>query len=284
MLKVLDICNFECIKDKTKRTSIINDIKRSKLNWLENHPLVRLSEAKLFYSPVGNYPPEPIIIICGKATSKDSKELFWEYFYKTDNFHIACLKSPYSNMKDNLFIYLYEIGLFGFLSKLNSYWADCCIKEEYKKKWDEIFKDFNTSLKSGIQITQAINCAIINNDTKMASSQPSKKIIDEYKQMSNCFFKGFRITKRLELIIFLDTPSNTGFHQINLFKKQMPDLIDKVISITHPSNQNWIVYKNLENRRWNRMGNKGKNAKLLFNNASSKIKQLKIKLDNNYSE
>ncbi len=265
-----DICDRTCLK---KNNILLEDILDKIKNGSEKELKLPFEHDNydITYAPVGNYPKEPLIIICGKTTSGDSSDKFKDQLMKTGDLYSSCVKSIYSNMKDNLFIYLDKIGLFEYLSGKLEYWNI----SDYKTKWDEIFTEPTESPKSGIQVTQAFNCAILNKDRKKRSSQPPKRIFKQVQQEYGCFFKHFRISDKLKLIIFLDTPgSRSSFHQIDFWNKYYADNYDfKVISITHPSAQNSIIYNNLDNLD-KIINNKKANAILLFEKAKQTIKSL----------
>ncbi len=241
MLKPDDICSLSCFTEKQIFYDKLNEI--TNLNTI-NIPL-EVEKHSIHYSPVGNYPEKPFVIICGKTTSGDSHDLFVEALKSGKSMHEACFSSIYSNMRDNLFEYLCRIGLFEYLSTILPYWNT----PDPKTKWSAIFENLDDSLASGIQLTQAFNCAILNKESRKRSSEPPKKAFGEAQKNIGCMFKHFRINPNLKLIIFLDTPSkNNRFHQID-FWNQMPTNHNadfKVISITHPSRQNMDIYNHLD--------------------------------------
>jgi hypothetical protein len=80
----------------------------------------------------------------------------------------------------------------------------------------------------------------------------------------------------LKLIIFLDTPSKDNrFHQIDFWKKDLTlsGQNVKMISITHPSNQNRIIFNNLDDLT-QLSSNKKNNAIKLLNEAKNTISDL----------
>ncbi|MDK2826697.1 MAG: hypothetical protein PWQ63_31 [Methanolobus sp.] len=268
MLKPDDICSLSCFKEKEGFYDKINDIVN--LNTV-NIPL-ELEKHSIYYSPVGNYPEEPYVIICGKTPSGDSHDLFVKALKDGKSLHEACFSSIYSNMRDNLFEYLCKIGLFEYLSKIVPYWNS----PDPKAKWNAIFENLDDSLASGIQLTQAFNCAILNKESSKRSSEPSKKVFDETQKNIGCMFKHFRINPNLKLIIFLDTPSKDNrFHQID-FWNRMPinhNYGFKVISITHPSRQNMDIYNHLDDLTLIK-SNKRNKAIEIFENAKKTVKDL----------
>ena len=270
MLTYNDICDLSCLSN---HNSTIDDIIENTRSNIHNEFILPFNcdSHYITYAPVGNYPDNPIIIISGKTTSGDSSDKFKDYLLEGLTLHEACIKSIYSNMKDNLFLYLYEIGLFDYLKKHIDYWNTT----DYKSKWDDIFISLEHSMQSGIQLTQAFNCAILNHDTKKRSAQPSNKIFNKIQNNYGCMFKHFRITKYLKLIIFLDTPvTKSSFHQIDYWNRYYKSIFDcKIISITHPSAQNSVIFNNLNNLA-NLDNNKKYNAIKLLNIAKKTINEL----------
>jgi len=271
-LKPIDICNLSCFincKDK-----FYDKLRRVKSK-LESKIVVPLAFEKytIQYAPVGNYPENPLIIICGKTTSGSSHDLFINALQNGKSLYEACFFSIYSNMRNNLFKYLEKIDLFDYLKKTIAYWKT----NDYEEKWDAIFENANDSFSSGIQVTQAFNCAILNRKSSARSSEPSRKIFDLIQDNIGCLFKHFRISDSLKLIIFLDTPSDDyRFHQIDYWNayhsSKHPNV--KVISITHPSGQNNDIFNNLDNLNKINNPNKRIKATKLFENAKDVIKSL----------
>jgi len=239
------ICDRPCLRKRHLRIETMIEAVRS---YREQDLTIPFDNVQyhVTYAPVGNYPTEPLVIISGKTTSGDSSDLFKRNLVDTGDLYFSCVTSIFSNMKNRLFVYLNKIGLFDYLRKRLAYWDN----DDYRSKWDRIFTDPKTSSESGIQMTQAFNCAILNRDRRTRSSQPPKKVFNAIQREFGCLFKHFRITDSLRLIIFLDTPGSPGsFHQIDYWKKVMEDNdnLYNVISITHPSAQNSIIYDNLDN-------------------------------------
>ena len=272
-LKPTDICNLSCfINCKDKFYDKLDRVKSR----LESKIVLPLAFEKytIQYAPVGNYPENPLIIICGKTTSGSSHDLFIDALQNGKSLYEACFFSIYSNiMRNNLFKYLKKIGLFDYLKKRIAYWKT----NDYRKKWDGIFGNANDSLSSRIQVTQAFNCAILNRKSSARSSEPSRKIFDLIQDNIGCLFKHFKISGSLKLIIFLDTPSDDyRFHQINYWntyhRSKHPKV--KVISITHPSAQNNDIFNNLDDLSKINNPNKRRRAIKLFENAKNVIKSL----------
>lgn len=280
-LRPKDICSFGCLKERSDfnkkynelKTGVIDEIILNEFKHIKNlnKPKQSMEEFTLQYAPVGNYTQEPLIIICGKTTSGGSHDLFKDYLKKGASLHEACFKSIYSNMKDNLFKYLEKIRLFDYLRANVLYWEN----GNYKYLWNQIFEDLESSLNSGIQLTQACNCAILNKDTSKRSSEPPIAVFEQaYK--SKCFFKQFRISENLKLIIFLDTPyGSSRFHQEKYWNKSFTNIYPhvKYISITHPSRENSDVYNYLSDLS-KMKSNKKANAIKLLNIATEAISQL----------
>lgn len=271
-LKPRDICNLSCfINCKDKFYDKLDRVKSR----LESKIVLPLAFEKytIQYAPVGNYPENPLIIICGKTTSGSSHDLFIDALQNGKSLYEACFFSIYSNMRNNLFKYLRKIGLFDYLKKKIAYWET----NDYRKKWDGIFGNANDSPSSGIQVTQAFNCAILNRKSSRRSSEPPKKIFESIQDNISCLFKHFRISERLKLIIFLDTPSRDGrFHQIDYWntyhRSKHPNV--KVISITHPSPQNNDIFNKLDDLSKINNPNKRTRAIKLLENAKEVIKSL----------
>ena len=269
-----EICNYKCLKNRGMRIEeIIERVKKSYsteivLPWKQN-------EYYLCYAPVGNYAKDPFVIISGKTTSGDSSDNFRDILVnnETETFYSACVKSIYTNIKDNLFKYLDKIGLFGLLGHYCNYWKT----NDYEAQWKKMFESPDDSMNSGIQITQAFNCAILNEKKGKRSSQPPNRIFERIQTDIGCMFEHFRISQNLKLIIFLDTPGrNASFHQICFWEKYCKNLVNrsvKTISITHPSRQNNIIYRNL-NQLEKIENNKAKNAVKLFENAKRIVHEL----------
>ncbi|WP_135609396.1 hypothetical protein [Methanococcoides sp. AM1] len=273
MLKTTDICSLSCFNDKQIFYDEFEKIKTNSTTEIKI-PL-KVGEYFINYSPVGNYPDKPHVIICGKTTSDKSHELFVKALKNGKSMHEACFSSIYANgMRDNLFEYLSKIGLFDYLSKIVSYWET----NDPKTKWNGMFENLDNSLDSGIQLTQAFNCAILHPVKK--SAEPPKKVFRNVQNEIGCFFKHFRFSNQLKLIIFLDTPTKDGrFHQIDFWKND-PTLSNKnvkMISITHPSNQNRIIFNNLDDLTQMK-SNKKENAIRIFNEAKSTIDDLSDEL------
>jgi len=265
---------LNCFSDLRQYEKDINDIRLQKSKKLIIDFL--LDKHTINYAPVGNYSVNPVVIISGKTTSGGSHDMFIDSIQKGNTFHEACFLSIFSNMKDNLFKYLEMIKLFDYLKGKVPYWNQK--KFGTKKLWDELFTKIESSLASGIQLTQAFNSAVLNKDPKKRSSEPPNNIFRLIQERFGCLFNHFNISDNLELIVFLDTPSDDNrFHQIHYWDKYYRMSYPKItiISITHPSGQNSSIYNNLG--RWDDIGDQRKrqNAEKLFIDAQNAICNLK---------
>lgn len=200
---------------------------------------------RLEYAPVGNTPIRPSVILCGKTPGRDTWEKYLRFQHEGHDPEDAAAQSVYSNMKDNIYRYLNHIGLFGWLEQENTYWR----RPDKRVLWDAIFTDLESSRQCGIQLTQAVNCAILRG---RKSDEPSKSAFMEINEQNpECFFNRFILSDKLKLVIFFDTPfDNVRFHQIDywgrsVMGKKAIAMGVKVISITHPSGRNFKVYDHL---------------------------------------
>ncbi|WP_342304968.1 hypothetical protein [Methanolobus sp. ZRKC5] len=273
MLEITDICPLSCFTDKQTFHAEFEKVKNGSSTGIRI--TVEVDDYFIKYAPVGNYPDNPSVIICGKTTSDGSHKLFVKALKNGKSLHEACLSSIYANdMRDNLFKYLHVIGLFDYLSQIIPYWET----NDPKTKWNAMFDNLDDSLASGIQLTQAFNCAILH--PVKISAEPPKKVFKNVQNEIGCFFKHFRLSDNLKLIIFLDTPTKDGrFHQIDFWKNDstLSNKNIKMISITHPSNQNRIIFNNLDDLTQMK-SNKTNNAIKLFNEAKSTIDDLSDEL------
>lgn len=188
---------------------------------------------RLEYAPVGNNIPNPSVIICGITPGNDTWKLFLNAIRNGVLIEKAGYESIYSNMRENLFQCLNNIGLFDYLTNINEYWNES--EKSKKDSWGKIFINQTASRSCGIQLTQMCNCAILrNNDSK----QPSKAALNEIRNNEpRCFFNSFQKNSSLKLIIFLGTTLNLGEY----WKKSCyydPSFI--IFSIPHPSGSNRV--------------------------------------------
>lgn len=270
-LSFVDVCPRTCfIHNDIDLSTEINKLQEGLINNIQVP--VQIKGYDIYYSPVGNYTQNPTVIISGKTPSFTTQQQFINRLKTKQSFYEACFSTIYANMRDNLFKYLSRIGLFDYLAMKNPEW-----KEDYRRKWNQLFNDSN--FNSGIQLTQSCNCAIFNNDASGLgkSSEPKSSAFMQIQKECGCLFSHFRISDNTRLIIFLDTPfSGNKFHPEllwkELYQKKYPSV--RVISITHPSNQNQIVYSNLDNIYNMPDNNKKDSAIKLFNNAKRVIKEL----------
>ena len=273
MLKPYDICSLSCFENKEFFSNELHKVRCGTANEI-SIPLELDGKYTIKYAPVGNYPEDPHIIICGKTTSKDSHKDFIEALQKGKSIHEACFSTIYANkMRDNLFQYLFKVGLFDYLGNFVPYWST----NNLKKKWDSMFNNIDDSLSSGIQLTQAFNCAILNNN---GSSEPEKKVINVIQNNIGCLFKQFRISDNLKLIIFLDTPGDNRFHQIDYWNKSQisKNQYCKTISITHPGKRNTYIFNLLDDFSQIKETMRP-NVEKLFENAKSTIEDLSKELE-----
>jgi len=275
MLKPDDICSLSCFKNKAFFSNELDTVKSGKADEI-SIPFEFDIKYKLKYAPVGNYPEKPHVIICGKTTSKESHKDFIKALQNEKSLHEACFSTIYANtMRDNLFKYLFHVGFFDYLGNFVPYWNT----NDTEKKWKSMFYNLNDSLSSGIQLTQAFNCAILKNG---GSSEPDKKAFDVIQNIG-CLFSQFRISENLKLIIFLDTPGkNINFHPIDFWNKSKfsKNQYCKVISITHPSRRNTYIFNSLDDLSQIKATIRP-NVKKLIDNAKSTIEELSKDLDNN---
>lgn len=231
-----DICNFECLDCGEEKARI-----RSELAGAKGELILGQIDAKreIRYAPVGNYPEEPVVIICGKTTSKTAYEKFlYDLSDGGYSFHEACVRNAFNSsaMRKNLFTYLDAIGLFDRLATEVPYWRR---QEPRYDMWVRLFSNVDDSVVSGIQFTQAFNCAILKK-VRNATGEPSKRVFN-LPPIQRCLFRTFRVTPKLKLVIFLDTPFDYyRFHQVNYYHLPQPS-----ISITHPSKQNQDIFNSI---------------------------------------
>jgi len=121
-LNYKDICDLLCFKNSNRQ--FYNEIDKIKENKTSKIKIpLEVDGYNINYAPVGNYPENPLIIICGKATSRSSHDSFIKALQNGKSLYEACFSSIYSkNMRNNLFKYLKKIGLFDYLKKTIAYW------------------------------------------------------------------------------------------------------------------------------------------------------------------
>ena len=164
------------------------------------------------------------------------------------NMELSAFQSVYSEMKSALFNMLNTKTSFFNLMKLVApdYWKG----KDKLSQWNSLFDDYNSSQACGIQLTQSCDCCIHTSDSK----EPSVEAIHEIEEGNpDCLFSSFIITGKLEMIIFLDTPSNDKRYHPEYHFLQTPrakSLISRNVAITsfpHPSGGSPATYK----RIWN---------------------------------
>lgn len=273
-LSTADVCPRTCFKMQSiDLDNRIEELRKGNLNNIETP--IAIPGCQVCYSPVGNYPKDPVIIIAGKTASYTTQRGFISRLSEGQSFDEACYSTIYSNMRENLYKYFLHINLFDYLAIMNPVWQG-----NYLANWNRMFTDYDFAKNCSIQLTQACNCAILNikKNGKGKSAEPDASKFDLVQQEFGCLFKHFYITEKTKLIIFLDTPSNTGgkFHQVflwnELYKEKYPNI--KVISITHPSRNNRIIYNHLHDIENMPENSKKKRAIELFKNAQYVIKEL----------
>lgn len=273
-LNISDVCPMNCFKKEgIDLRDEINKLKKGLIDNI-NTPIL-IKGYKVNYCPVGNYPEDPIVIISGKTPSDTTQKAFIKRLRDGQDFYTACFSTIYANMRENLYKYLEKIRLFDYLATKHPYWVG-----NPKDKWENIFKVPEISRKCGIQLTQACNCAIFNDEAsgKGKSAEPKASAFFEIEREYNCLFRHFKITNSTKLIIFLDTPSKKGnkFHPCELwnkhFKQQFPQI--RTISITHPSRNNQVIYNSLDNLYTMKDNSKKTMAIKLFEKAQSTIQEL----------
>lgn len=217
----------------------------------ENRTLCTLNAQKggtayhLEYAPVGNQPRDPLVILCGKTPGSDTAEQFQRILRQTGDLETAAFRSVYSRMRNNLFNYLSFAGLFDWLRDIIPYWQQ---DRSLKDLWDGMFTDVEASRHCGIQLTQAVNCAILEG---RSGDEPTRKAFNEvWTSEPRCFFNRVMLSNSLRLVIFLDTPFDQRFHQADYWTQssigqRAESMGIKTISITHPSGQNNLVYRHL---------------------------------------
>lgn len=273
-LTTADVCPRTCfIKHNI---DINNEIAKLRNDEIQNIEIpITIKDSQVNYSPVGNYAKDPVVIISGKTPSDTTQQAFISRLKDGQSLDCACYETIYANMRDNLYKYFNRVGLFTYLSKMNSMWTG-----DSKVNWLRLFSDYNFARNCGIQLTQACNCAILNtkSDRKGKSAEPNKSAFNKIQQEFGCLFKHFTITENTRLIIFLDTPSKQGnkFHQEFLWEKLYRDKYPhvKVMSITHPSTNNMIIYNSLDDIEKMPENSKKKKAVMLYHNAERTISEL----------
>ncbi|MGE5580059.1 MAG: hypothetical protein ACM3WU_08440 [Bacillota bacterium] len=209
----------------------------------------RLGSSVLKFAPVGNSPCSPVVIVCGKTPGADTHTRFLAECRRGRTIDVAARSTVYSRMRKKLYEGLRKINLFKFLmTVVPEYWDS---GDSYEL-WNHLFSGMNVD-HCGIQLTQACNCAVVNCSGKGGPSrQPSKATVRRLNEMNpECLFSSFRVTPRLRLVVFLDTPSSDAqFHQEHFFAgsqvgKRCTEQGVTLISIPHPSDAN-PIYNDLD--------------------------------------
>ncbi len=194
---------------------------------------------RLEHAPVGNIISDPVVIICGITPGNDTWKMYLDAIRDGGSPEKAARESIYSNMREKLFKCLNGIGLFDYLAKSNDYWCRTTETSDNKKTlWDRLFSDEIASKNSGIQLTQACNCAILRNNS---SQMPKRAALDEIREKEpKCLFNRFTITPSLKLIIFLGTTLDlNGYWKESYYYNSGI----KTLAVPHPSGAN-RVYNN----------------------------------------
>lgn len=203
---------------------------------------------QLSYAPVGNSPAEPFVIIVGKTPGLKTLDKFTRFMNSGISLEHAAFQSVYSEMKPALFKMLQtKTRFFDFMELVApQYWKG----KDKLSQWNSLFDDYNSSLVCGIQLTQSCNCCIHTSDSKEPSNEAMHEIKDENPE---CLFSSFIITDKLEIIIFLDTPSSDKRYHPEcqyLQTSKAKELIKKNVMITsfpHPSGGSPATYDSIWN-------------------------------------
>lgn len=202
----------------------------------------------LSFAPVGNTPIEPAIILVGKTPGLKTLRQFMELYQSGSSMEIAAFQSVYSEMKIRLFNMLTTKTKFFDLMELVAphYWKG---RDKFTQ-WDALFDNYNSSQICGIQLTQSCNCCIHTSN----SEEPSVEAMYEIEEGNpDCLFSSFIVTDKLEMIIFLDTPSSDKrYHPECQFLQtsRAEKLIKQNVVITsfpHPSGRSPVTYDSIWN-------------------------------------
>jgi len=200
------------------------------------------------FAPVGNTPAEPSVILVGKTPGRKTLKKFTELYQAGLSMEISAFQSVYSEMKLALFNMLDTKTRFFDLMEVVApqYWKG----KDKLSQWNKLFNDFNSSQVCGIQLTQTCDCCIHTSDSK----EPSIEAIREIEEGNpDCLFSSFIVTDKLEMIIFLDTPSADKRYHPECHFLQTPNakrLISRNVAITsfpHPSGGSPATYKSIWN-------------------------------------
>lgn len=105
-------------------------------------------------------------------------------------------------MKDTLFKMLSsKTRFFDYMELVvPQYWKG----NDKASRWSKMFEDYDSSRVCGIQLTQGCDCCIHTTDSNEPSDEVMREIEDDNP---GCLFSSFIVSDKLEMIIFLDTPS-----------------------------------------------------------------------------
>lgn len=113
-----------------------------------------------------------------------------------------------------------------------------------------MFEDYDSSRVCGIQLTQGCDCCIHATDSNEPSDEVMREIEDDNP---GCLFSSFIVSDKLEMIIFLDTPSaDNRYHPECQFlqTEKAKRLIKQNVVITsfpHPSSGSPATYDSVWN-------------------------------------
>jgi len=202
----------------------------------------------LSFAPVGNSPVEPSVIIVGKTPGLKTLRKFMGLYQSGLDIELSAFQSVYSQMKPALFnMFNTKTSFFNLMEiAAPDYWKG----KDKLSQWNALFDDYNSSQNCGIQLTQSCNCCIHTSDSK----EPSVEAIHEIEEGNpDCLFSSFIVTDKLEMIIFLDTPSaDKRYHPEYhfLLTPRAKSLISRNVAITsfpHPSGGSPATYDNIWN-------------------------------------
>lgn len=203
---------------------------------------------KLSFAPVGNSPAEPAVIIVGKAPGLKTLVKFMELYRPGSSMESCAFQSVYSHMKANLFSMLEsKTRFFDYMEIVApQYWKG----KDKESQWNDMFDDYASSRVCCIQLTQSCDCCIHTSN----SDEPSNEAICEIEDGNpDCLFSSFIITDKLEMVIFLDTPSvDKRYHPECQFLQtsKAKQLIKQNVVITsfpHPSSGSPATYPSIWN-------------------------------------
>ena len=203
---------------------------------------------RLSFAPVGNTPADPAVIIVGKTPGLKTLGKFLGLIRSGLSIENSAFQSVYSEMKPALFkMLMTKTRFFDFMELIApQYWKG----KDKASRWNDMFDDYDSSRACGIQLTQSCNCCIHTTDSKEPSVEAMHEIEDENPK---CLFSSFIVTDKLEMIIFLDTPSaDKRYHPEYHYIQPPPtkQLINQNVVITsypHPSKGSPATYDSIWN-------------------------------------